>query len=114
MAFTPALRTALPTHFRRAKKLGMGGLGNGRSDEPEPLGEARPRALKEQHLAAAPFGAWQVLPLSKLRERLARVWPVSLKQLPMLTHGFGLSTGLVRPVHCSGRVLREPVKLTRR
>src|SRR5262245_20560870 len=57
------------------------------SDEPEPLREARPRALKEQHLAAAPFGAWQVLPLSKHRERCARVWPVSLKQKPMLTHG---------------------------
>jgi hypothetical protein len=35
-----------------------------RNDEPEPLREARPRATTEQHIAAAPIGAWQVLPLS--------------------------------------------------
>src|SRR5262249_24555372 len=40
---------------------------------------ARPRAFKEQQLAAAPFGAWQVLLLSKHRELCARVWPVRKK-----------------------------------
>ena len=49
--------------------------------------------MKEQHLAAAPFGAWQVLPLSKHRELFARVWPVSLKQKPMLTHGSDCQRG---------------------
>jgi hypothetical protein len=58
-----------------------------RSDEPEPLQQAQPRALKEQHLAAAPFGAWQVLLLSKHRGLFAHVWLVCWKQEPMLTHG---------------------------
>jgi hypothetical protein len=54
--------------------------------------------LKEQHLAAAPFEAWQVLLLSKHRELFARVWPVFPKADTMLHAWFKLSTGLVRPV----------------
>ncbi len=39
-----------------------------------PAGPAK--GTTEQHLAAAPFGAWQVLLLLKHRRLLARVWPV--------------------------------------
>jgi hypothetical protein len=40
--------------------------------------------------------------------RAAHVWPISLKQEPMLTHRFALSAGLVWPALCSDRSLRGP------
>lgn len=55
--------------------------------------------MKEQHLAAAPFGARQVLPLSKHRELFARVWPVCWKQKPTLTHGSNCQRAWFGPVN---------------
>src|SRR5581483_4789627 len=42
------------------------------------------------------------------------VWPVSLKQKPMLTHRIELSTGLVGPARYSGRVLLGSDRTARR
>src|SRR4051812_39184893 len=85
---------------RRRNSLGskrMSAIPKVQERRPEPLQQARPRALKEQHLAAAPFGAWQVLPLSKHR---GPVDPRLAGLLKAVTHAhawFGLSTGLVGP-----------------
>src|SRR5579884_1040160 len=58
-----------------------------RSDDTEAAPPSPAKGQTEQSLAAAPFGAWQVLPPFELVDLADHVWPFWRRQKPMLTHG---------------------------
>ena len=76
-----------------------------RSDAPEPLPEARPRAKRNSTWPPPLSGRGRYCFRLNPVNLSAHVWPVSVKQKPMHTHGSNCQRAALAR-HCSGGVLR--------